>query len=736
LETEATAEERSGTLSASHAVYGAAILCSAFLLFLVQPMVGKRVIPLFGGAPGVWTVCLAFYQTVLFLGYGYAHLLIRFASAPIQLALHALLLLGAAAVALALPDASFAVEGTDRPAVEVLRLLTAHVGLPFFVLASTGPLVQAWFARRHPTRSPYPLYALSNVGSFVALFAYPFVVEPRLGLFETMASWSFGFVAAGALLLTCAALAARRLDRSTSQSAATTGREVTAIHRLMWLLLSGTAVVVMMSLTNHLCRDIASVPFLWILPLAAYLATFIVSFSFERAYHRAFAVCVVIASMSLGAAQIFFWAASGASSDPSSADVLASLPLEIARISVLVFGVCWILHGELHAIRPRSGDLTLYYLLISAGGALGGLFVGIAAPALFTGHAELAVAAVLSLALVFAAIAHARMQTETTESVKPPGTWRSRLSRAAVWTLVALLAAQEVWFAVNPDSRQIHQGRNFFGVLRVLESGEGAGRHHMLMHGTTMHGVQFQEGRAKQVPTSYYGRGSPLAAAISMKPRDRPLRAGVVGLGVGTVAAYGRAGDLVRFYEIDPAVAEVASDETWFTFLSQSSADIEVEVGDARLLLEREQREGVRQDFDMLLVDAFSSDAVPVHLMTNEGFDPYLAALSDDGILIVHLSSRHFELGPVVARIAAEKRLPHLLVTSAKLPKYQTQAADWAIITREPKRINDFRNAAARLLERIDMPRNTYQLRRLTPDELASVPLWTDDYSDLFGALR
>ena len=192
----------------------------------------------------------------------------------------------------------------------------------------------------------------------------------------------------------------------------------------------------------------------------------------------------------------------------------------------------------------------------------------------------------------------------------------------------------------------------------------------------------------------------------------------------------------MRFYEIDPAVAEVASDETWFTFLSQSPADIEIEVGDARLLLEREEREGVRQDFDMLLVDAFSSDAVPVHLMTNEGFDPYLAALSDDGILIVHLSSRHFELGPVVARIAAEKGLPHLLVTSAGLPNYQTQAAEWAIITREPKRMNDFHDATARLLERIDMPRNTYHLRRLTPGELASVPLWTDDYSDLFGALR
>ncbi|MEM9175586.1 MAG: fused MFS/spermidine synthase [Myxococcota bacterium] len=721
MATELAIRERAGIDGASRALFGGAILSAAFLLFFVQPMIGKRLMPLFGGAPGIWALCLAFFQSVLFLGYAYAHGSMRFLRPAFQLVVHAGLVLVAARVAIGLAGADWSVHAEEAPQRAILRLLATHVALPFFVLASTGPLVQAWFARRHPTRSPYPLYALSNAGSFLALFAYPFVVEPAFGLTETLGGWSLAFASIGAGVLGCAALSLRPPGRSGEAA----GLEATADasspdpgaghgpapfgRAALWLLLSAVAVMVMMSITNHLCRDVASVPFLWILPLAAYLASFIVSFASSGTRRRGIAVVCVLVALSLGTKRVwtgFEW----------------PLPVEIARLTALVFAACWLLHGELHALRPRPEELTRYYLLVSAGGALGGLFVGVVAPELFSGHGELALTAALAVGLV----AHRALRSDP-----------RRRARVGVVLLAAVgLVGHEVWAAMNPDAHQIHQRRNFFGVLRVLELGQGDARQRMLLHGSTTHGLQFVAGRHQSIPTSYYGRASALAAALSLRSGGTASRVGVVGLGIGTVAAYGRPGDLVRFYEIDPAVVEIARDPTVFTFLERSRARVEVEVGDARLRLEAEQVAGRAQAFDLLLVDAFSSDAIPVHLMTVEGFRPYVAALAEDGLLLMHLSSRHFDLGPVVARIADELGLASRLVSSAAVPALQTQAADWAVVAKDPRRLAAFEAASRRLLARLGLPASRHAIRSPSAAQLAATPLWTDDYSDLFGALR
>lgn len=717
------------------ALYVVAIAVPAFLIFLVQPMVGKRILPWFGGAPGVWAVCLAFYQTTLFAGYAYAHGLIRLASPSWQVVVHAAVVAVAVLGPGVLPWPRPEAIDAAAPIPQILGLLVWHVAAPFAVLAATGPLVQVWFARRHPERSPYPLYAVSNAGSMAALLAFPFLIEPHLGLDRVGRLWSAAFVGAMALVLVVAALARRPGARpggakpSVDPGADTrVPPEVTPGLVLLWIGLAAAAVIVLNGITNRLCLDIASVPFLWIVPLAAYLLTFIVCFSSQRTYARAPFFGLLIVLLAVSAVELLFSDRNEIAGQAGLLIRFGSLPAIVAYYTALLFVLCTIAHGELYRLRPRTESLTAFYLCVSGGGALGGLFVGIAAPSLFDGYAEYAwgLVGVVVLAGIAGARASRGLETEVRRS-RP-------VVRVAVVVGVALVAF-DLAQALRPSPAQSHQERNFFGVLRVIEQGEGPHASKTLMHGSTLHGAQFQSRRGRALPTSYYGPASSLAAALATRPGEPPARVGIVGLGVGTIAAYGRPGERFRFYEIDPAVVRIARDDGTFHFLADSAAQVEVRVGDARRRLEDEQQESGSQGFDVLVIDAFTSDAVPVHLMTAEAFAVYRDALAEQGLLAVHVSNRHFQLRRLVAKLGRAVGLAHLHVQTKDVPARQTHRSRWVFLARDPERLARIEGSSRVVSERLGLAPGTHRFARTPEDVLEATPLFTDDYSDLFGLL-
>lgn len=690
-------------------------------------MVGKRILPWFGGTPAVWALCLAFYQTTLFCGYAYAHLLIRFASPVLQLAIHTVAV-GAALVFLpVLPGDAWQPRGAENPSSDILVILIANVALPFLVLASTGPLVQAWFVRRQPRLSPYPLYALSNVGSLLALIGYPFILEPRLALSDTGTLWSFAFAVSGAGVVACAALAwrARTREQEVADANASGGSHRLAPARVaLWFLLAGCAVVVLMGVTNYLCLDVASAPFLWILPLATYLVTFIFCFGSERVYRRV--PCVALATLAAGVTVGKFawlpWL------PPWVKVIFSSAPGQIATYCVLLFGVCMIMHGELYRLRPPPRALTAFYLCVSAGGALGGLFVGIAAPLLFTDYYELAIGLSLACLLLLSVCAHD--PSSALRASAPRWRW------GVIGSLTLASLAYVGWtHVVTPDWVR-HEERSFFGVHRVLERGKDLTNHHLeLMNGTTLHGMQFQWGKSRELPTSYFGRATGIGMVMALREEGAVSRVGVIGLGVGTMAAYGREGDVFRFYEIDPAVVRIAGDDGYFDYLSRSRATIEMVVGDARLSLAQEQAQGVSQNFDILVLDAFSSDAIPIHLLTREVFTHYANALAEDGILAVHASSRYFELMPIVARQGMEVGMESLQVFTKDAPYYQSKSARWVLLSRDADRIAKLAQFVPRRHQAMGLDPANIRLIRSDTVYLMHIRVWTDDFSDLLSLL-
>jgi spermidine synthase len=704
----------------------AAIFASAFLIFLIQPMVGKRILPWFGGAPAVWTLCLAFYQSTLFLGYAYAHLLIRFTRPSLQLGLHASAVTGALIALPVLPSDAWEPQGAGEPIVLILAMLLANVALPFMVLASTGPLVQAWFARCYPLRSPYPLYAVSNVGSLLALLGYPVLLEPRLPLSETGTLWSFAFLPTAAAVLGCATMARRPAHTSASSGDAAEDEErvkpAPAVIAL-WLLLSGAAVVMLMAITNILCLDVASVPFLWILPLATYLVTFILCFASKRTYRRVPYVALFAVGLWLTVGDDYWisWL------DPRGRDFAASLHVQIPKFCTLLFASCMIMHGELYRLRPPTRSLTAFYLCVSGGGALGGLFVGVLAPLLFGDYFEFELGLSLVMLLLLAVCANDR---SSILNARAPA-WR--------WAIVGPLALGVIGFSgaqmLRSNPQVHHQQRGFFGVLRVMQIDTEAGGQRHLMHGSTLHGVQFLDRRGSSLPTSYYGRATGLGMALDSRGRSEATRLGVIGLGVGTLAAYARAGDLMRFYEIDPAVIHIARDSGDFSYLRESPAEIEIALGDARVALAREQARDTPQDFDVLIVDAFNSDAVPVHLLTHEAFEHYVAALAPDGLLAVHVSGRHFDLLQLVARMGLEVGLESIQVLTRRARRHQSQRAKWVLLARDGGKIHRLERKLEQRSRALGLPPAALDIAWTRRVDVMHVPVWTDDYSNLFSFL-
>jgi hypothetical protein len=690
---------------------------SAFLLFQVQPVIGKYILPWFGGSPATWTACLLFFQVLLLAGYAYAHLTITVLTPRWQAIVHLMLLALAVALLPITPSEAWKPEGPAWPVARILGLLAVSIGVPFLVLSATAPLLQGWFNLTRPGASPYRLYALSNLGSLLALLSYPFVVERTVALRAQTLGWSAGFVL---FAVGCAWCAWRVLrvegavtsSRGTGTTAARQRGVASIGETLTWITLAALGSVMLLAITNHLCQEVAVAPFLWVLPLSLYLLSFILAFESDRWYRRG-----VWGSLFAAGAAATCWVLY------PSTDV--SLSLRIAVFSSTLFASCMICHGELARRRPAPGRLTGFYLAIAGGGALGGVLVSVVAPRVFPGFWELHTGlGAVAIALLWVIFDNGRA------SVSSAGVTRGRKIRTGLGWGVLLVALWALLLALIMDAKvelqaAVATSRNFYGVLRVDELGEPGAPdwRYDLRHGGTLHGSQFRNAELRSRATSYYGEDSGVWLALEGHLRqDREVRAergldvGVVGLGVGTLAALGRSGDTIRFYEIDPEVVRFA--ERYFTYLEDTSARTEIVVGDARLVLERELAAGTGRRFDLLAVDAFTGGVIPVHLLTREAFEIYWKHLKADGILAVHISNRYLDLHPVVAGLAAELGKPSLRIDTDAAAELGLRPSTWVPVTSDRAFIESAEVAS----------RN---------EPLVGEPIvWTDDFSNLFEVLQ
>jgi len=665
-------------------IYAATIFLSSFLLFLVQPLIARLILPWFGGSAAVWTTCMLFFQVLLLAGYAYAHSLSKLAGRR-QAIVHTVLLLAALATLPIMPAESWKPTGEQEPISRILLLLGAAVGLPYFLLASTSPLIQAWFARARPGENPYRLFALSNFASLIALLGYPFFVEPVFAAREQVNLWSWLFAAFAVL---CAAVA-WRTPRAAAVSELEAATPVAKRDYAWWLGLSATGSVLLLAVTNHLTQNVASVPLLWLVPLALYLATFIIAFEGKGWYQPRFLWPLLLVALVAMAWLLI------------DTEYHYHLALQLGVFLPGMFVGCLFCHGELYRTRPTPQHLTAFYLTISAGGALGGLFVAVVAPLIFSGYFELGAGlAALAVLAVLRFVAIGRV--------------------AYLMSLLVLLGvgacATYDGFRHQKDVRVAK--RSFYGVLRVKEYGVPGDSSHLrrLVHGTIMHGEQYLSDANRRMLTTYYTETSGIGAAIHSK-EDHPVRVGVIGLGTGTIAAYGRAGDRYRFYDIDANVIQIARSD--FTFLGDSAARTETALGDARLTLEREPPQG----FDVLAVDAFSSDAIPVHLITREALQAYLRHMKPDGIVAFHVSNRFLDLIPVVARLAKELGLHAVLISDDPEDEDKTirSRSDWVLVSRDPEALE-----ADAIVEAGATP----------AEDRPEWRTWTDDYSNLIQILK
>lgn len=686
------------------AALAATVLLGAFLLFQVQPLITKALLPWYGGTPAVWTTALVFFQTALVVGYAYAFVTTRFLPPASRSYLHTALAVAALTALPILPAAHWKPAPDVELTGHVLLLLLASVGAPFCLLAATGPLVQDWFHRATAGRSPYRLYALSNLGSLLGLLTYPFVIEPNFTLPTQATIWSALFCVFVALVAYCAwavrnaapVMEAAVAGPAKHKTAKPQGVEVPFNWRssMVWITLAACGTFLLMIVTNHLSQDLPSGPLLWIAPLVSYLGTFIICFDRPAWYRPAWVAPVAMLSATL-----------------------ACRPLQIDKpmLSVgadlaLLFTGCFLCHGELARRRPAAQHASAYYLFLAVGGALGGALVSIVAPRVFDRYWEwiFGTAAAFLGASVLAVVV-----------------WTPRIpmSRRVTWfafTGVACAGLSLIGYehVVQFDDNEITSARNEFGVVQMYAGDDGAGGYSWLImkSGTTRHGMQAMDPVARNKPTTYYTVVSGVGSALSrMRDDPQPRRVGVVGLGAGTLAVYGRKQDVYRFYEINPNVVRYAND--YFTYLRDSAAVNEVLLGDARLALEREEP----QNYDLLALDAFTSDSIPAHLLTVEAFQTYLRHVNETGIIAVHISNKFLTLDPVISAVAQQLQLTGLRIRAPDNPETFQLASRWILLTRRPD------TAWWR------------SIRGLEVTNLADTPstrLWSDSYSNILPLLK
>ena len=766
---ESPAEDKS--VGRGDVVYGAAIFLGALLLFQVELILGKRVLPWFGGTPAVWTACLLVFQLLLLAGYSYARLFAVKLRARYQGLAH-LVALGSSLFLLAFlaflwptpitPGSNWRPYGTENPTWFIVRFLLAGIGLPFLILATTGPLLQHWFAREHPGKSPYRLYSLSNLGSLVGLLAYPLLLEPFLSLHTQAWIWTAlyavfislcGFCAVNAYWIEEASGTSFVVSRTTEKTAGPT-----VSRYLLWTGLAACASVLLLATTNSICQQVAVIPFLWVLPLALYLVSFIVCFDSDRWYrpnifHALFVlVACIVCTFPIGS---------------STAGYIETLVL----FSGLLFTGCMVCHGELARLRPQPKHLTAFYLSVSFGGALGGIFVGIVAPRIFSdywelqlgllscclllvvaaakdgeswwqrGHRWIVFAALTVLILSLPAVlgvfdlkwlSFSDVRRFTAAGVAVTATVlvfladrsREREPGEIVWVragaLTSLVLVCVGWLGpMIHGNANLAQGRNFYGVLRVQEIQPN--NLLRLVHGQTVHGYQSLDPELRHRPLSYYGLNSGVGILIRNLPAGLH-RTGVIGLGTGSLAAYGRPGDYYRFYEINSAEIPwtVTGEHCYFTFIRDSAAKVDVMLGDGRLSLEAEAARGEFQQFDVLVLDAFSGDAIPTHLLTREAFEIYLKHLNGPrSVIAVHITNKVLNLAPVLAKLGQSLGLRGIHIYRPWRPE-ASASSDWVLLSRDPSVFSTPEIAQAGT----PLPIND------------SLPMWTDDYSNLLRVLR
>jgi hypothetical protein len=692
-------------------LYSLTIFLSAFLLFEVQPIIARMILPWFGGTSAVWSTCMLFFQVVLLLGYVYAHWLHRKLRARRQAILHIVVLAVSLATLPIVPSSAWKPTGVGQPSLRILALLAVTVGLPYFLLSSTSPLLQAWYSRAHKSGMPYRLFALSNLASMLALLSYPLLIEPNLPSTQQATVWSIAYVGFAAV---CGFTAWRV---ATSPSAETTameedepnGGEPSLALRFLWLGLAASASVLLLAVTTHLTQDVAAIPFLWILPLTIYLLSFILCFDAPRYYQRW--LFVPLFGMALAFMAFELW--------PSRRYVqfgwlqpFANLAIRwtIVSFGLALFVCCMVCHGELARLKPHPRHLTGFYVTVSLGGAAGGLFVGLVAPNFFRAYYEFPIGSALCLAIV--ALVFGREL------------WLRPIARR-IWAVAGLAAIVGGYtWCVGAIMHQMVDGyrvvaRNFYGLLRVYDDGDPAfddDAARKLVHGVINHGQQMLRKEYSRMPVTYFCPDSGIGR-VMRSLEGRPRRIGILGLGCGTLAAYGRPGDVFRIYEINPLVLDIA--HTQFSYLRETAARIETATGDGRLVLESEPS----QQFDLLVMDAFSGDSVPVHLITREAFRTYFHHLKPNGILAVNISNKYLNLEQVMERAASA------LGKVALVYHYDPPESDSFCFSCSWTLVMDRVTAAVHP----ELRQNAKELQLVTGHAFRT---WTDDFSNMFSILK
>jgi hypothetical protein len=708
-------------------LHAATIALSAFLLFLVQPIIARQILPWFGGSAAVWTTCMVFFQLALLAGYFYSDVVIRKLGPRAQATLHTVLLLVSLAFLPIIVPETMKPTDASQPVGRILLLLTLTIGLPYLMLATTGPLVQAWFSRQFASARVYRLYALSNLASMLALLGYPPLIEPNATGRMQSIGWSIGY-AAFALLAIAAAwsgvrhAATRAPDELANADAHAEGiaapppppgaAAMQAAHdaaaapilmprdpaappafgeQALWLLLAALGSTLLLAVTTHITQNVASVPFLWVLPLAIYLVTFILCFDGTGWYWRPqyMLLAAVLAVAMIGGLS---WRPEGFGVERAILHVEYAVPVYAFGLFVL----CMFAHGELVARKPSPAHLTRFYLMVSLGGAIGGLAVGIVAPLIFDYYWELPLALTL-VALLVGVLARGGLRMA---------------GLAAAVLCAALLMDYLHWIRGGV----LELSRNFYGTLRVTgetDAQVSPNASRRLLHGVILHGEQYIAPHKRRLATTYYGPTSGVGRTLEAARRG-PMRVGVIGLGVGTLATWGEEGDVYRLYELNPVVLDVANRQ--FSYLKDSKAKIEPALGDARLVLEREPD----QKFDVLAVDAFSSDSIPVHLLTTEAFAVYKRHLSANGAVVIHITNRYLDLSGVVAQLAAQAGLQAFLFADEPPQEAVQYRSTWVSMTADPE-------LARRLAAAGGEP--------MPPPKTGRRP-WTDDHHNLFEVLK
>ena len=668
-------------------LYGGAIFLGAFLLFAVEPMAAKRLLPALGGSSAVWITCLVFFQVLLLLGYIYAHWLARKRFGKSASSLHIALLAVAATLLVLIPQPDLS-RAAGHPLTAIFAALLQTIGLPFLLLASTSPLLQTWLAREEHSDVRWQLFALSNAGSLLALALYPAAIEPHLSLGSQRRAWGLGFAVYAVL---CAVIAwhARSPESATAPMSSPIEKPRSSLSKkLLWFFLPAGSAAQLCAVTSHLSQNIAAIPLLWVLPLAVYLLTFILAFEAPRLYRQWLIARLLVVMLAALGYMLF------------QTDVSLPILLSIGFFLAELFFASLFCHAEAYALRPaNASEATLFYLLLAAGGAAGTIFIGIICPLLFNANYDVALSFLITAMLALSV------------------TWRQGWPQRLLWSVgTALLLGLVIMLHVAFTRSTLAEVRNFYGALRVRQSLYPPQAHTVrtLLHGTIEHGTQWFAAEFRRTPTTYYAPDSGVGLAIRSCCDSRPRNIGVVGLGAGTLAAFGQSGDRIRFYEINPAVRPIA--ENLFTYLRDSRAQISFAEGDARLSLGREPAQG----FDVLAIDAFSGDAIPLHLLTTQAMQIYRRQLAPAGILAFHVSNQYLDLTPEIAELALAVGMEARVFDTPMNAARGEYRATWVLLTDNAQFFSQPQVAA--------IARDIHRKPGLRP--------WTDDNSSLLPILQ